>query len=186
MARLAPELAALPDQHRLIWTDARVRRDAIAAILTASERNSPELQRHVARVDEAVSAALDAMGLPRGPVAGVEIHEVIALWSGRNLPDCRLLLNGSALRHMLHREGNSDDVLRTWVHESLHARQPFHPGAASDALLHEGYEEGLVEGLARYVVRDMAGLRPLERSYGFYVVAYEALAGLLGTQPVAL
>jgi len=183
MPALARELAALPDQHRLIWIDARARHDAIAAILTASERNSPDLRRHVARVDEAVSAALAALGLPRGLVVAVEIHEVIALWSGRKVPDCRLLFNGPALRHMLYQERNPDDILRSWVHESLHGRLPFHAEAATEARLHTGYEEGMVEGLARYVVRDMAGLRPLERSYRFYVAAFEALASLLGTPP---
>jgi hypothetical protein len=72
--------------------------------------------------------------------------------------------------------GNADDLVRTWTHESLHARQPFDLGAPEEVRLFQGYEEGLVELLARLVVRDMYGLHPLERSYEYYVAAYETLA----------
>jgi hypothetical protein len=57
---------------------------------------------------------------------------------------------------------------------------------SDEARLHCGYEEGMVEGLARFVVRDAAGLRPLERSYAYYVAAYETLASLIGVEVTAV
>ncbi len=41
-----------------------------------------------------------------------------------------------------------------------------------------GYEEGLAEGLARLVVRDKAGMDPLEEGFNSYVQAYRTLAGV--------
>ncbi len=45
----------------------------------------------------------------------------------------------------------------------------------------EGYEEGLVEGMARLICRDMAGMNPVQVSYDYYVTAYRALALVLET-----
>jgi hypothetical protein len=129
---------------------------------------------------------LGTLGLPRGPVASVQIVTAQLFWTGRKHPDCRLLFDGPTIRHIVRVEGNDDDLLRTWTHESLHARLPYDTDAADEAARHRGFEEGLVEGLARTVVRDAAGLHPLERSYAYYVAAYETLASALGIDPMLL
>src|SRR5438128_2254734 len=66
-------------------------------------------------------------------------------WGGRKLPDCRMVFNGEAMRQVVRIQREPDDFFRTWVHESLHARQPFAPGAAEQYLRYAGYEEGMVE-----------------------------------------
>jgi hypothetical protein len=180
---LASELQSLADEQRVLWADPRALHDALEAIVAAWERKSSDLGERVARVDAAVAAALNALGLPRGPIAGIEIEDVQQFWTGSKRPDCRLLLSGPALRHIVRVERNGTDLLRTWTHESIHGRQAYGPAAVGEARLYEGYEEGMVEGLARHVVRDTMGLQPLERSYAYYVAAYEALAELAGIGP---
>ncbi len=76
-------------------------------------------------------------------------------------------------------------MFRTWIHESLHARQPFAIYSALEQRRYKGYEEGLVEGLTRLVV-DKGALRPVLASYDYYVGAYRTLAQVLGLSPERL
>lgn len=163
-----------------IWSDPTVRHEALEAIVVSWERGSIDLDRRVSRVDRAIIAGLRAGGLPRGPVLSVAIVPGLPLWAGRKLPSCHLFLSGERMREMVRVRHESDDVIRTWVHESLHARQPYSPAAETEIRPYQGYEEGMVEGLARLVTRDLAGMHPLELSYAYYVAAYEGLADAVG------
>jgi hypothetical protein len=73
-------------------------------------------------------------------------------------------------------ERQPDRVVHTLMHESLHARAPAAPTRAAEAAQWKGYQEGMVEGLARLVTGAGAGLRVLDPSYDFYVASYRALA----------
>ncbi len=68
---------------------------------------------------------------------------------------------------------------RFWVHESLHARQPFAPDHAAEYRDFSGYEEGLVEGLARSLLRDQLGIREIAGTFEHPVAAYRGLALVL-------
>jgi hypothetical protein len=73
-------------------------------------------------------------------------------------------------------EGLPDTSLRTWVHESLHARQPYAPTYHAEYAAAAGYEEGMVEGLARHILRHHAGTDAFVGTFDYYVAAYTALA----------
>jgi len=73
-----------------------------------------------------------------------------------------------------HRE--ADDLFRTWVHESLHARQQFARGHAQEYSVTRGYEEGMVEGLSRLIVVNRAAMPYRPPSSNYYVTAYDTLA----------
>lgn len=57
---------------------------------------------------------------------------------------------------------------------------------AADLRGSRGYEEGLVEGLAQLVMRERAGMSPLDVSYPYYVAAYRAVAAVMGIDLEAL
>jgi hypothetical protein len=164
-----------------LWSDAAERHKAFEDILRAWETDAPELAAAVARVDIAVEAGLAALGLPRGPVRDVRVEPSVGLSAGRKQPDCSLVFAAQVMREIVRVQRQPDDFFRTWVHESLHARQPYSSHAAIEYRQHRGYEEGMVEGLARLATRDKAGMRPLELSYAFYVGAYRTLAVVVGT-----
>jgi hypothetical protein len=134
----------------------------------------------VGRVDAAVSAGLQAAALPRGPVRAVRIEETARAWLGRKERDCTLLLAGDGLRWMVESQGQADRSFQTWVHESLHARQLHSVRAASEYRAHTGYEEGMVEGLARLVLSQMARMPLLGGEFEYYVQGYQALAVATG------
>lgn len=71
-------------------------------------------------------------------------------------------------------------MLKTWVHESIHARQLYVPGHTREYSQFSGYEEGLAEGLARLIVQGKAGMVPPGQSYRWYVEAYRGAAGVFG------
>ena len=163
-----------------MWGEAAERRRAFEAILTGWETGRPELRAAVGRVDEAIVAGLRALGLPRGVVREVRIESAGWGWVGRKHPDCSLVLDGEAIQDLIRLYDQPDTVFRTWVHESLHARQRHAVSPDTESRSVRGYEEGLVEGLARRITRDKAGMNPLEPSYDYYVQAYRCLARLLG------
>jgi hypothetical protein len=80
-------------------------------------------------------------------------------------------------------DGAPDDVVRTWLHESIHARRPFAPTYRDESRLAAGYEEGPAEGLARRIMRAQPGMQTIEHAYGRYVAAYETLAARLPCAP---
>jgi hypothetical protein len=84
------------------------------------------------------------------------------------------------MRELLSDPRGPDTTFRTWVHESVHARQPYVIGFRQEYARWRGYEEGLAEGLARSVVRDRAGMDPIEAAYRYYVAGYRGLARALG------
>jgi hypothetical protein len=142
-----------------LWTDVEERRSALEAILAAWEEGAADLPARVARVDRAVVAALEVLGLPRGPVRAVLVEASSRGWAGRKLPDCAIVLDALVLHSNLRLVNRPDSVIRTWLHESVHARQPYGPEAIRANRGFRGYEEGLAEGLARLVVNDIAGFQ---------------------------
>jgi hypothetical protein len=60
--------------------------------------------------------------------------------------------------------------------QSIHARRPYGDGFEIEYMRRRGYEEGLAEALARFIVRDTARLDPVTASYEYYVAAYQSLA----------
>jgi len=124
------------------------------------------------RLDEAIVKGMRALGLRRGGGRGV--------LRGRKTPDCHIHINTLFIEQMLAPRGAPDGIFKTWIHESLHARRPYatEEVRAAEYPDYQGYEEGLVEGLARWIVRDKAGMAYLE-AYPFYVWAYETLAAVL-------
>lgn len=132
----------------------------------------------VLMVDQAVVAVLDRFGLPRDrQVRGPFVEPVGHGWAGRKAQDCRLLLDTGAFRDI---DGvrRADSLLKTWIHESIHGRQPYSSGFAAEWRTHRGFEEGMVEGLARIIANALM-LQPVLASYNYYVAAYDALAIVL-------
>ncbi|MBI2942459.1 MAG: hypothetical protein HYY04_18680 [Chloroflexi bacterium] len=96
---------------------------------------------------------------------------------GAKAPDCTLRIAGDEIRKRVQGKENLDTIWRTWVHESLHARQPYGPSFSGEYTFYRGYEEGFVEGLARWITRQKAGMNPAPAiMYNYYVEAYRALA----------
>jgi hypothetical protein len=155
-----------------VWGDAEERRRVLEAVVSAGKPTA----RTIERVDRAVVEGLEVIGLPRGPVREVRIEDARIGLAGRKEPDCSIALAGDGLRHVVRNRNRPDTAFRTWVHESLHARQPYAVGAWSEYRRFEGYEEGLAEGLARVICREKAGMNPIQVSYDYYVAAYRALA----------
>jgi hypothetical protein len=172
-------LNALPHDAREVWADATMRQASLIAILRAWELGSPALGALVPRLDAAVVAGLVAVGLPRGPVAAVQVVDADSRWLGQKTPECVLQLAGDGLHQLVRQYGEPDRFFRTWVHESLHARQPYAPRAAIEQRQTRGYEEGMVEGLARLVLVGKARIPHAGGSYEYYVTAYTTLARIL-------
>jgi hypothetical protein len=173
---LAPELSTLQGDALHLWGDAVVRRQALDAIVAAWEANSPDLAAAVARVDDAVVQGLAALGLPRGPIRGVRVESAGRGWIGLKHPDCTLLMDGLRVQRLVQSLQDCDRVFHTWVHESLHGRRLYVDSLAVEQRRHRGYEEGMVEGLARIVTGEKAGMKPGMVSFDYYVQAYAALA----------
>jgi hypothetical protein len=187
-APVASELLGLHEEARRLWTDVAERRRAMQAIAEAMAGDVAALERAVQRVDTAVVDGLRALGLPRGPVRQVSLDaslDVIAP-SGKKQPDCMLVINGNLLEALLSDRRGPDTTFRTWVHESIHARQPFGIGHESEYRRRRGYEEGLAEGLARLVARAKAGMNPRESSYQYYVSGYRTLGRAFDIEPERL
>jgi hypothetical protein len=176
---LAPELWGLDPDALSIWADVAARQAAIEAIVQAWETGAPTLASHVERVDHAVVAGLRLLDMPRGPVREVRVHAAGRGWAGRKDPGCAIHLDALAMRVSMRVLARPDSVFRTWVHESLHARQPYAAGAAGERSVAPGYEEGLAEGLARVVTRAKAGMRATGGTFDYYVAVYEVLAQVL-------
>jgi hypothetical protein len=175
---LPPELRRLTGDALALWADAGERRRALEAIVAAWEAGSPNLAAVVARVDAAVVEGLRALGLPRGPVREVRVDLFGRGWLGRKTPECDLFVDAARMRAFVRNLDEPDTVFRSWVHESLHGRQPYDLRADSADAQWRGYEEGLVEGLADLVTRVKAGMRPGASAYTVFVATYRALAAV--------
>lgn len=174
-----PELRRLVEEAQRLWGDAAARRNAIEAIARGMEGRA-DLVEAVARVDVAVCAGLRVLGLPRGPVQGSV--QVMAGHGPQGLkePDCTLRLWGEHIRSLTLHPRGPDTTFKTWLHESLHTRQPYSDNYANEYRHHRGFEEGMVEGLALHLVRDKARMDPLAETYRAYVAAYNTLARVVG------
>jgi hypothetical protein len=185
-SEFAPEAALrhLGGDAGRLWRDPLARRQALVDLLTAwAERDDGAVERAVGRIDAAIVAGLQAVGLPRGSIDGITLDVFGRGWRGRKLATCMLLLDAFLIDRCVRAYGAPDDVFRTWLHESIHARQPFAPSFRAESRLAAGYEEGLAEGLARRIIRAQPGMQPVEHTYGRYVAAYEALAARLDCPP---
>jgi hypothetical protein len=177
-SHLAPELRTLQGDGLRLWGDAGERRRALEAIVAASETGSADLAA-VARVDAAIAEGLLALGLPRGAVGNVRVEFAGRGWIGQKRADCDLVLDGYLIGQVMPHIHGPERVFHTWIHESLHARRPYAKTLAAEQRPHRGYEEGMVEGLARLISRDRAGVPPGMVSFEYYVRAYTALAKVL-------
>ena len=175
-------LDAMPEEGRRFWLDARYRRvvleDVVAAVTYPGRED--RLDEAVAVVDRAVEIGLAHLGIPRGPIDLPVRIEPRAV--GRNavkLEDCRIVLSATYLRLLPRLYSSPDVALRTWLHESIHARQPYDLSWRAEFESWEGYEEGLADGLAN-ILCDWAHALILETTdYVAYVQAYRALAAVL-------
>jgi hypothetical protein len=176
--QLALQLQDLAGDALLLWGNTNVCRQALEAIITAWESGSGDLEAAVAHLDTAICDGLRALELPRGPVRALRIESMRLGLSGQKLPDCTLILVGERMRSLVRQRGEPDAAIRTWIHESLHARQPYAPEAGAEYRSFRGYEEGLTEGLTQ-CVQAAAVISVSETPFAFYVAAYRALADAL-------
>ena len=181
---VADELLQLHGDALAIWTDATVRHRVLRRLalpVTAGAHGGSVL-----RVDDAVRAGMRAF-VPRGRTRDTTVAPLGYAVRGRKTPDCFIQIGAAHVAEMLGHRGTPDGIFKTWIHESLHARRPFADPEIVNAEYpaYQGYEEGLVEGLARWMTRDKAGMVYVA-AYGAYIRAYESLAAVLGVETNAL
>lgn len=159
-----------PDALRL-WDSPDERRSAFQAIIEATD---PVAKREaIGRVDRAVLEALDALGLPRGQIRGLELWPELTGWNGRKHPDCTLFLSEMRLVNAV-RFDRIDRFFSSWIHESLHARQEYR-GTYHEYQEWPGYEEGMVDALTQRVLM-AGGITSIQLSFPYYATAYEVLS----------
>jgi hypothetical protein len=169
LSRLSPATVQL-------LQDAR-RRARLTSDLLQSDPSTPASVQARDTIDAGVVEILAAAGLPRGPINGPVTDHQGRGWFGRKLPDCTLIID--TVSFLLSPEADrADSLLKTWIHESIHARNPYAPGFHREWHRACGYEEGLAEGLAR-LIADELGLRPTPGRYDFYVSAHRTLAAVI-------
>lgn len=179
-------LARLRGEVGRFWHDPMVRRQAFETIIAAWRRGDEEaLQTALGRVDDAILAAMRQLGLPRQGVTTLRFDAYPQLWAGHKHPACTLEINARRVDATLA-AGASDDLVRTWVHESVHGRLPRQPGWQREAVATPGAEEGLAEGLARLICVAQPGLAVRTGTFDRYVAAYEVMAEDLGLPVEAL
>lgn len=187
--QLSKKLQGLSGDALLLWGDQRARTQAFQDVLAAWRGKSQQaLDAAIQRVDDAVDAGMTALGYPRGPVNSVKL-EIMRGASGAKDPNCDILINPLEIARNLKYGQHADETWRTWVHESLHARQTFAPTLSAEYRAASGYEEGMVDGLARLIVADQAGMvLPAAATMGYtsYVIGYRALASVLGVDEETL
>lgn len=182
---IAAELRTLYGDAQRIWTDTNLRHRLIRYVGQASPTSGIH-GGSLLRLDEAIVKGMRALGFRRGRTQGVLIADLGSLEvRGRKTPDCYIGINESFFHLMLGERGTPDGIFKTWIHESLHARRPYapEPVRAVEYPSYQGYEEGLVEGIAQWMVRDQAGMAYVE-AYPAFISAYEALAATLAVNVV--
>ena len=160
----------------LLWTNPAARQAALQAIVTALETSPADTQRSLARVDTAVAEALQVVGFPRGPIRAIMLESRPFGPAGHKESDCTLVINAAHVAGLLGMPRGADTAFRTWTHESIHGRQPYANDYSHEYDRWPGYEEGLAEALARLVVREIAGLDPIQVTYDYYVTTYRTIA----------
>jgi hypothetical protein len=180
-SRISPELLSLVSDALPIWTSADIRERSLSDVLLAWDRGDYAGAHHaLARLDRAVVAGLEALGLGRDPGAALRLDHYGRGWIGRVAIDGAILLDVEEVRHFVAVEHVPDRIFHTLVHESLHARAPATAMRGAEAAQWKGYQEGMVEGLARIVTGERAGIRVPDPAYDYYVAAYRALAAAAG------
>lgn len=174
MLRLPPG-----DTHRF-WTDRTFRLDILARIADAYTRHDDvALQRHLMAVDDHVAAGMRAQGYRRAPVSALSLTPLPDI-AGVKQPDCHLKLGLEAFEEAL--SGSPDDVVVTWLHESVHRRHGPWRTVSLAAWHYVGFEEGLAEGIAHSIAQQFA-LAVSEPLYPQYLRAYDILAEHLSIEP---
>lgn len=178
---LSPELLRLEGDALLFWGDARARMQALLDLLAVWDLGvSAALERALLRIDGAVTAGLTALNLSRDTRAVVRVDRYGRGWIGRVTVDGNIHLAIDQVRHYVVEERQPDRIAHTLIHESLHARAPAAATRGAEAARWKGYQEGMVEGLARIVTGEQAGMRVLDPAYDFYVAGFRALAAVAG------
>ena len=180
--QLSPHLAALDDRSRSLWADEVALRRSIEDIVVGYDLRRGDLDQRIAVVDTAVREALAAVGLPRGQVDAILVRRGVRA-NGAKLPNCTLEVSLDYLRAMIGTYHDPASALKTWVHESMHARRPFSDDWHAEWTPFPGYEEGMADGLARTMFALHSPLRPSVHSYEWYVGAYRSLAAALDVAP---
>lgn len=157
----------------------------MASDLLQSDPSSLESARARDAIDAAVVEILAVAGLPRGPINGPIVDDFNRGWFGRKVEDCRLLVDIRPFADLSEAE-RPGTLVKTWIHESLHARLPYSAGFRQEWQEARGYEEGLAEGLTRLVAVEWIGLQPVLAGHQYYVVAYRVLAAVLKLDVEAL
>ena len=181
-AYVASILHALPEESRRFWLDPRCRHvilgDVVAAV-TDAER-ADRLAEAVSVVDRAVEVGLAHLGVPRAAINYPIRVEPRAV--GRNavkLEECSLVLSSSYLRMLPRYYSSLEPAFRTWLHESIHARQPYAGDWRVEFEAWEGYEEGLADGMANVLCGWAGATIPEATDYVAYVQAYQTLTAVL-------
>jgi hypothetical protein len=182
-------LEIMPEEEQRLWLDSHYRHvvlgDVVAAVTYPGRED--RLEAAISVIDRAVEAGLAHLGVPRGAInlpIRVEPRAV-----GRNaakLEECSLILSSSYLRMLPRYYSSLEPAFRTWLHESIHARQPYADDWRSEFESWEGYEEGLADGMANVLCRWAGAIIPETTDYIAYVQAYEALAAVLQMSTWAL
>ncbi|MBT9260159.1 MAG: hypothetical protein KM310_10495 [Clostridiales bacterium] len=178
------------DGQERFWADRAYRGRLLADLYRALQSGDKAATRAaIQSIDNAVVYALERAGLPRGPVADVIVaspaeEPSLQGAAGVKQPECRIMINSFRVKRAIEGLIDLDDVLRTWIHESIHARQPFSAGWSGGYGPYPGYEEGMVDGLARILVRRLTGFRvAYDHPYDNYVNAMTGFARALGMKP---
>jgi len=179
----------MPPIERRFWLDPRYRQiilgDVVAAITVPGRED--RLEEAVAVVDRAIDVGLTHLGVPRGPIdlpIRVEPRAV-----GRNAvkrEECSLILSSTYFRMLPRLYSSLEPAFRTWLHESIHARQPYVDNWRSEFEEWEGYEEGLADAMANVLCQWAGAVIPETTDYVAYVQAYQALAAVLQLSTWAL
>ncbi len=172
----------MPEEGRRLWLDSRYRHVVLGDIVAAVTYPGREdrLEEAITIVDRAIEVGLAHLGIPRGainPPIRVEPRAV-----GRNAvkyEDCRLVLSSSYLRMLPRYYSSLEPAFRTWLHESIHARQPYDGSWRSEFEPWEGYEEGLADGMADVLCNWAGAIIPETTDYVTYVQGYRTLAAAL-------
>lgn len=167
------------EAHHEFWEDVATRRAALVDILSRWDAGDIFPLAQLQRIDDVVVAVLKTSGFPRGPVSGLRLVESINGGKARKTKECVLEFSVADMRAFVDELNQPDDVVRSWIHESVHARQFFAPNADDEYHSFPGVEEGLVENVTMIVVRE-TGIRPLDLPRTRFTVAYQILAEIIG------
>jgi len=172
----------MPEEGQRFWLDVRYRHVLLGDIVAAVTYPGREdrLDEAVAVVDRAIEVGLAHLGVPRGAINLPIRVEPRTL--GRNAAkheDCTLVLSSSYFRLLPRYYSSPEPAFRTWLHESIHARQAYDDAWRAEFEPWEGYEEGLADGMANVLCGWADAIIPETTDYVAYVQAYRTLAAVL-------